>query len=70
MALACLASQSCTELGPAQPQLVLSIVVLNMAEYTIISLIMIDFVPIYFIFNLFRRIFQGVSSLPKEMDIE
>ena len=26
MTLACLGSQSCTELGPAQPQLVLSIV--------------------------------------------
>ena len=27
MTLACLASQSCTELGPAQPQLVLSIII-------------------------------------------
>jgi len=30
-----------------------------MAKYTIISLILIDFVPIYFIFNLFQRIFKG-----------
>ena len=30
----------------------------NMAKYTIISLILIDFVPIFFIFNLFRRIFR------------
>ena len=32
---------------------ILSIVVLNMARITIISLILIDFVPIFVIFNLF-----------------
>ena len=36
---------------------ILSIVVLIMAKYTIISLILIDFVPI--LFNFFRRIFRG-----------
>ena len=36
----------------------LSIVVLNMAKYTIISLILTDFVPIFFIFNLFRGSFR------------
>ena len=36
-----------------------SVIVLNMAKYTIISLILINFVPIFFIFNLFRRMFRG-----------
>ena len=42
-----------------------------MAKYTIISFIQIDFVPIFIIFNLFRRIFRGsfrfkkISSLKK-----
>ena len=38
----------------------LSIVVLNMAKYTIISLILTDFVPIFFIFNLFRKNLGGI----------
>ena len=36
----------------------LSIVVLNLVKYTIISLIC-DFVTIFFIFNLFRNFFRG-----------
>ena len=40
---------------------VLSIVVLNMAKYTIISLILSEFVPIFFIFNLFQNILGGHS---------
>ena len=43
----------------------LSIVVLNMAKYTIISLILIDFVPIFFIFNLFRNFFRGSFRVKK-----
>ena len=39
----------------------LSIVVLNMAKYTIISLILTDFVPISVIFNLFRNVLGGQS---------
>ena len=42
-----------------------SIVVLNMAKYTIISLILTDFVPIFFIFNLFRNILGGHSDFEK-----
>ena len=42
-----------------QKHKVLSIVVLNMAKFTSISLLLIDFVPIFFIFNLFLRIFRG-----------
>ena len=33
-----------------------------MAKYTFISLILIDFVPIFFIFNLFRKILGGHSA--------
>ena len=43
----------------------LSIVVLNMAKYTIISLILTDFVPIFFIFNLFRKFFRGSFRFKK-----
>ena len=43
----------------------LSIVVLNMAKYTIISLILTDFVPIFFIFNLFRKNFRGSFRFKK-----
>ena len=39
-----------------QKHKILSIIVLNMAKYIIISLIFIYFVPIFFIFNLFRDI--------------
>ena len=42
-----------------------SITVLNMAKYTIILLLLIDFVPIFFIFNLFRRIFRGSYRFKK-----
>ena len=42
-----------------QKDKILSIVVLNMAKYTIISLILTDFVPIFFIFNLFQQNFRG-----------
>ena len=45
-----------------QKHKILSIVVLNMAKYTIISLILIDFVPIFFILNLFERICRGHST--------
>ena len=48
-----------------QKHKILSIIVLNMAKYTIISLILIDFVPIFFIFNLFRRIFRGSFRFKK-----
>ena len=48
-----------------QKHKMLSIVVLSMAKYTIISLILIDFVPIFFIFNLFRRIFRGSFRFKK-----
>ena len=48
-----------------QKHKILSIIVLNMAKYTIISLILIDFVPIFFIFNLFQRIFRGSFSFKK-----
>ena len=41
-----------------QKDKILSIVVLNMAKYTFISLILIDFVPIFFIFNLFQKKFR------------
>ena len=42
-----------------QKHKMLSIVVLNMAKYTIISLILTDLVPICFIFKLFRQNFRG-----------
>ena len=42
-----------------QKHKILSIIVLNMAKYTIISLILIDFVPIFVIFNLLQRICRG-----------
>ena len=42
-----------------QKHKILSIVVLNMAKYTIISLILTDFVQIFFIFSLFRKHFRG-----------
>ena len=45
-----------------QKHKILSIIVLNMAKYTIVSLILTDFVPIFFIFNLFQRIFRGRGS--------
>ena len=48
-----------------QKHKILSIAVLNMAKYTIISLILTDFVPIFFIFNLFQRIFRGSFRLKK-----
>ena len=54
----------CPTYGDFSPHKMLSIV-LNMAKYTIISLILIDFVPIFFIFNLFRRIFRGSFSFKK-----
>ena len=41
-----------------QKHRILSIVILNMTKYTIISPILIDFLPTFFIFNLFRRIFR------------
>ena len=41
-----------------QKHKILSIVVLNMAKFTIISFLLIDFVSILFIFNSFRRIFR------------
>ena len=41
----------------------ISIIVLNMAKYTIISLILTDFVPIFVIFNLFKnKAFVGLGS--------
>ena len=40
-------------------------VVLNMAKYTIISLILTDFVPIFFIFNMFQRIVRGSFCFKK-----
>ena len=43
----------------------LSIVVLNMAKYTIISLILTDFVPKFFIFNLFWKNFRGSFRFKK-----
>ena len=49
----------------SQKNKMLSIVVLNMAKYTIISLILTDFVPIFFIFNLFRKFFRGSFRLKK-----
>ena len=36
-----------------------------MAKYTIISLILIDFVPVFVIFNLFQRIFRGSFRFKK-----
>ena len=47
-----------------------SIVVLNMAKYTIISLILIDFVPIIFIFNLFQGIFRGSFRFKKKTKLK
>ena len=44
---------------------ILTIVVLNMAKYTIISLILTDFVPIFFIFNLFRKNLGGLFRFKK-----
>ena len=43
----------------------LSIFVLNMAKYTIISLILTDFVPIFFIFNLFWKNCRGSFRFKK-----
>ena len=48
----------------AQKYKILSFVVLNMAKYTIIILILIDLVPIFFIFNLFEE-YLGVIPLQK-----
>ena len=48
-----------------QKHKILSLIVLNMAKYTIISLILIDFVPIFFILNFFRRIFRWSFRLKK-----
>ena len=48
-----------------QKHKILSIIVLKMAKYTIISLILIDFVPINFIFNLFQTIFRGLFRFTK-----
>ena len=48
-----------------QKHTILSIFVLNMAKYTIISLILTDFVPIFFIFNLFRKTFRGSFRFKK-----
>ena len=45
-----------------QKHKILSLVVLNMAKYTIISLILIAFVPILFIFNLFQNVLGGNST--------
>ena len=45
-----------------QKHKILSIVFLNMAKYTILSLILIHFLPIFFIFKLFQIIF-GVIPL-------
>ena len=42
-----------------QKHTILSIIVLNMAKYTIISLILTDFVPIYFMFNFFQKNVRG-----------
>ena len=40
-----------------------------MAKYTIISLILTDFVPIFFIFNLFRKLLGG-HSVPKKSRVD
>ena len=48
-----------------QKHKMLSIVVINMAKYTIISLRLIDFVRIIFIFNLFQRICMGSFRFKK-----
>ena len=45
-----------------QKHKMLSIVVLNMAKYTIISLILTNFVPIFFIYNLFQKNVRGHSA--------
>ena len=39
--------------------------ILNMAKYTIISLILTDFVPIFLIFNLFRNFVRGSFRFKK-----
>ena len=48
-----------------QKHKILSIVVLNMAKYTFISLIITDFVQIFFIFSLFRKNFRGSFHFKK-----
>ena len=48
-----------------QKHRILTIVVLNMAKYTIISLILTDFVPIFFILHLFEFLLGGHSVLKK-----
>ena len=50
--------------GPLKHK-ILSFVVQNMAKYTIILLVLIDFVPIFFIFNLFRKNFRGSFRFKK-----
>ena len=52
-----------------QKHKILSIIVLNMAKYTIISLILIDFVPIFVTVNLFRNFFRG-SFLFKKSQVQ
>ena len=42
----------------------LSIFVLNMVKYTNISLILTDFLPIFFIFNLFKQKKIGFPRFP------
>ena len=48
--------------GWTQKHKILLFVVLNMAKYTIILLILIDLVPIFFIFNLFEEYLGGHSA--------
>ena len=48
-----------------QKHKILSIVVLNMAKYTMLSLILTDFVAIFFIFSLFWQIFRGSFHFKK-----
>ena len=55
-------SQVPVHLMRTQKHKILSLVVLNMAKYTIISLILIAFVPILFIFNLFQNVLGGNST--------
>ena len=53
-----------------QKHKILSIVVLNMAKYTIISLILTDFVQIFFIFSLFQKNFMGGQSVSKNSQVD
>ena len=46
----------------------LSFVVLNMAKYTIIKLILIDFVPILFLLNWFEELLGGHSTSKKSQN--